>query len=66
MSVAQKTRKFHGLGQVPQGSRSLTRPTLIFSFKFNMLQETTTITADPFDNRTRGFGMARPAEMERV
>jgi hypothetical protein len=41
----------------------LTPPSLIFYFIFNALRETATIAADPFDNRTRGFGMARPAEM---
>ena len=63
MSVAQKTRIFHGPGLFPQGSLCLTRPALIFYFIFNMLQETAVIADDPFDNRTRGFGMARPAKM---
>jgi hypothetical protein len=63
MSVAQKPRKLCGLGQVPQGSQRLTRPSLVFSFIFSGLQETAAIAANSFDNRSRGYGMAPPAEM---
>jgi len=52
-----------GGGQIRTVAAGLTRPSLIFSFIFSGLQLTATIAADPFDNRTCGFRMARFAKM---
>jgi hypothetical protein len=63
MQVLRKEHANFAARSVSQGSQHLIRPSLIFSFIFNGLQETTTIADDPFDNRTCGLGAARPAKM---